>query len=93
MKFKESVLKVEGEEITVRELSAKQRQTLFELHNSETNPIEIQANIISMGCEAFVDTSIDEIGDLPGSYFDSIAKGVLKVSGLDDDAEAEAEKN
>ena len=93
MKFKESKLKVEGEEIIVRELSAKQRGALFDLHNAKTNPVEIQANIIKMGCPIYADISIDDIGDFPGSAVDDISKEILKISGLGDDSVEEAVKN
>ena len=93
MKFKISKIDIEGESISIRELSARQRQDLFGLYKAETNPIEIQANIIKMGCIGMEEKTTDEILDLPGGCFDEIAKGVLKISGLDEGSEEEAEKN
>lgn len=94
MKFKESAkLKIDGEKVIVRELSARQRGELFQLNNAETNPVEIQAHIVKMGCPKYKDTSIDDISDFPGTSVDEISKEILDISGLGDDAEAEAEKN
>ena len=93
MKFKESKLTIEGEKIIVRELSAKQRGALFDLNNAKTNPVEIQTNIIQMGCPIYKDTSIDDIGDFPGTAVDDISKEILKVSGLGEESDEEAEKN
>jgi len=93
MKFKESALTIEGEEIIVRELSARQRSTLFDLHNANTSPVEIQAHIIKMGCSEFKEVSVDDIGDFPGSAVDDISKAILDISGLGDDSSVSAEKN
>lgn len=93
MSFSETSVQSGDESFTVRELSARQRKDLFKMHKDEIDPIEIQAHIIKMGCPAFKDKDLDSIFDLPGSLYDSLANAVLKISGLSDDAEAQAEKN
>jgi len=93
MKFKTSKKEIEGESFSIRELSAKQRQVMLGLHTDETNPIVIQANLIKMCCDGFEEKTIDEILDMPGGCFDELAKEVLEVSGLGEDATEGAEKN
>lgn len=93
MKFKESTVKIDDDEIIVRELSAKQRGALFDLHTAEASPIVVQANIIKMGCPKYKDTSIDDIQDFPGTAVDEVSKAILDISGLGDDSAEVAEKN
>ena len=93
MKFKESTVEIEGEKIIVRELSAKQRGALFDLHSADTNPVVIQANVVQMGCHDYRNHSIDDIEELPGTAVDDISKEILDISGLGDDSAEDAEKN
>ena len=91
MRFKHSKVNIDDTEVEVRELSARQRRELFELHSKDTNPIEIQAHVIKMGCDMYSDKSVDDILDISGTAFDTLAKEILHISGLDE--EAADEKN
>jgi len=42
-----------------------------------------------MCCAQFVDKTIDEIFDMPGTIFAQLAEEVMKISGLGDDSETE----
>jgi len=93
MEFSTSSITVDGKSVEVRELSARQRQTLFKLNKDDLDPLEIQANIIKMGCNDYASIEVDAILDIPGRAFDAIATAVLSVSGLSEDDQEGAEKN
>ena len=93
MKFQTLKVTIDGQKYDARELSAGQRKELFKMYKSEADPMETQAATIQMGFAAFKDKSIDEILDLPGTAFSSLADAIMMVSGLADDSEKEAEKN
>lgn len=76
----------------IKELSARQRMELFELHKKKLNPVMVQAHVIKMGCPAHADKKVDKILDLPGREFDKLATDILDISGLGVDAEGKAKK-
>jgi len=93
MDFQSKVITINGEDFTVFEMSARQRQSMFKFYKDELDPVEIQANAIKMGCAEFRDKEIKDILDLPGKAFSDIADAVIAISGLADDSEKDAEKN
>lgn len=90
MKFKTKSITIGGDKYEIKEINARQRQELFKLFKEETDPVEAQAHSIKMGCSQFVDKSIDEIFEMPGTIFAQLAEEVMRVSGLGDD---DSEKN
>ncbi len=89
MKFNSKSITIGGDKFEIKEISARQRQQLFKLFKDETDPVEAQAHSIKMGCAQFVDKTIDEIFDIPGTIFAQLAEEVMKISGLGDDSETE----
>jgi len=93
MKFKTKKLKIDSEKFDIKEINARQRQELFKLFKDETDPVEAQAHAIKMGCSQFQDMAIDEILDMPGTVFASLAEEVMNISGLGDKSEKDEVKN
>jgi len=93
MKFNTKSINIGGDKFDIKEINARQRQELFKLFKGETDPVEAQAHSIKMGCTQFVDTSIDEIFEMPGTVFAKLADEVMKISGLGDESEKEEVKN
>lgn len=89
MKFKTLDLEINGEVFKLQEISARQRQELFNAYKGEADPIEAQAKSIQMGCSNFKDKSLDEVLDMPGTIFTDLADAVMKLSGLGDDKDDE----
>lgn len=89
MKFNTKKITVGGDKYDIKEINARQRQQLFKLFKDETDPVEAQAHSIKMGCSQFVDKTIDEIFEMPGTVFSKLADEVMKISGLGDDEDTE----
>lgn len=89
MEFNTKSIKIGSDKFELKEINARQRQQLFKLFKDETDPVEAQAHSIKMGCAQFVDKTIDEIFEMPGTVFAKLAEEVMKISGLGDDSEAE----
>ena len=93
MKFKTKVVTIDGDKYNLKEINARQRQSLFKLFKDDTDPVEAQAHSIQMGCAELKDKSIDEIFEMPGTVFAQLAEEVMKISGLGDNDEQDAVKN
>lgn len=93
MEFNSTSLKIGKDVFTLSEMSAAKRRDMFKLFKEETGPIEVQAYAIQFCCDKFKDAEIDDIMEMPGTVFSKLAEEAMKISGLSDDAEAEAEKN
>lgn len=89
MKFNSKKITIGDDKFDIKEINARQRQQLFKLFKDETDPVEAQAHSIKMGCAQFIDKTIDEIFEMPGSIFAQLAEEVMKISGLGDDSDAE----
>jgi len=94
MKFKTKKVTIEKEVFDIKEFSAKHRHDLYLYSKEEgSDPVSAQAKYIQMGCEQFKDKSVDEIFEMPGAIFTELAQAIMKISGLGEDDEKEAEKN
>ncbi len=89
MKFNTKSITIGSDKFELKEINARQRQELFKLFKDGTDPVEAQAHSIKMGCTQFVDKTIDEIFEMPGTVFAKLAEEVMKLSGLGDDSELE----
>jgi len=94
MNFETKTVEVKGNTYNVQELSARQRQEVYKLFKSDdVDPVSLQAHYILRGCVEFKDSTLDEIMDLPGSLFGTLADEVVKISGLADESAEDSEKN
>jgi hypothetical protein len=93
MNFNSKTIKINGDSFTLTELSARQRKDLFKLFNDQTDPIEVQAHTILMGCKEFKGKEIDDILDCPGTVVSALSDGVMEISGLSDSSQKDAVKN
>lgn len=92
--FKEEKIDVQGHELTLREMSARQRQEIFKLYQKNKDPVELQAHYVRMGCIEFKDKTADQILDhTPGNVLDELSNAIITFNGLDAEATEEAEKN
>lgn len=89
MKFNTKSITIDADKFEIKEINARQRQELFKLFKDETDPVEAQAHAIKMGCKQFIDKSINEIFEMPGTIFAKLAEEVMAISGLGDDSETE----
>lgn len=90
-KFFESVkLKTEpfelptGEAIEFRELTAGQRQAVFQAYKTE-DAATAQAKLVVFGCGEFEEKDIKSLLGLPGDLLQSMAEVVMRLSGLSGD--------
>lgn len=90
MKFKSEKIKdPDGKSIKIREINVKQRQEIIKLSGSDTDSLEIDANLIKMGVTEYKDLTIDEIMEFPSSFFSKVARKIMALSALDGDEDAE----
>jgi len=85
---KSKEIDIDGNKVTVNELSLVQRGKLHAAANDD--PVRGQALIVCMGCALFTEDDLDDVMGLSGEVVTILADAVLAVSGLSTE---EAEKN
>lgn len=81
---------VRGEKLEVQEMTGRQRSELPKLKDQG---IDMGAYMIKACVPKLSHMELDEILDMPGAVLDEISEAVMRISGLSDVADKEAEKN
>lgn len=79
----------DGQEVTLHELTAKQRGSLLDAAKSGDQSLAM-ATAVAMGCDIFSEEDIDGLLALPFSLIDSMGARVLALSSLTEDDDDEA---
>ena len=86
MVFNESVVSVKGYQFTVHELSARNRKRIFGLFKDEVNSMDLQAEVIRMGCDLFSGYTVEQLLELPSTIFEQLYTKIYDISGLNEDS-------
>lgn len=89
-KLQKETVEVQGKKIEVFEMTGRQRKELPKLAEKKQ---DIESYCIKECVPELKDMTTNQILDLPSSVYTVLSDAVLKLSGLSEDANEEAEKN
>jgi len=86
-------VKVNGIDVDIRELTARDRQQMRTATQEGKTPDEVSALIVRLGCAMFDDGDLDRLRDLPGGVLETLTDSILELSGLTGASRKAAKKN
>ncbi len=93
-KFKKNVVKIEGEEILIKEISGSIRNHLVSKHKDKNGNVQLSfgSALIIESCydpsseeKIFKKTDLESVENLPTSFYDLLLKKVQSVCGFNQD--------
>jgi len=79
----------DGTTVELTELTLGQRGKVQEMVKNDPSGIRAQAGIVAMSCPMLDENDIDRLMEMPGAVIKKMSDAVIRISGLDDDEDAE----